>query len=144
MSNSLKAPTAIRVRKRRTVAKMSGLTHQHHIAATVSKKTQSTPISQHNGQILNRTTSMASNGSLKFDVQEEILESSKSKSSFERFCNATSLHGWKYLSSNVNLALRIGWVAVVLGSMGVAGFFLGYSCNNFLSSTVQTTQDTSR
>ena len=67
------------------------------------------------------------------------------RSNFERFCSSTSLHGWKYLSSNnVNAALKIGWIAVVLGSMGVAGFFLGYSCNDFLASKVQTTQDTSR
>ncbi len=63
---------------------------------------------------------------------------------FEQFCSCTSLHGWKYLSRKVNMTLRLGWVAVVLASMGVASFFLGYSLNDFLSSTVQTTQDTSR
>ncbi len=82
---------------------------------------------------------------LQFEVEEEIIdESAKNLSSFERFCNCTSLHGWKYMSSHVNRTLRVGWVAVVLASMGVAAFFLGYSCNDFLSSTVQTTQDTSR
>ncbi len=63
---------------------------------------------------------------------------------FETFCSCTSLHGWKYLSSEVNRTLRVGWVLVVLASMGVASFFLGYSFNDFISSTVQTTQDTSR
>lgn len=82
---------------------------------------------------------------INIEIEEQIEEeSSPPRSSFERFCNCTSLHGWKYMASNVNFTLRIGWVAVVLGSMGVAAFFLGYSCNDFLSSTVQTTQDTSR
>lgn len=83
-------------------------------------------------------------------------------SNFETFCNCTSLHGWKYLSHSVNktlrfvldfdlgsiiiiiVTLRLGWILVVLASMGVASFFLGYSFNDFVSSTVQTTQDTSR
>ena len=71
-------------------------------------------------------------------------DGASSWTSFETFCSCTSLHGWKYLSREVNRTLRFGWVAVVLASMGVAGFFLGYSLNDFLSSTVQTTQDTSR
>ena len=62
---------------------------------------------------------------------------------FERFCNSTSLHGWKYLSTS-EMTLRVGWVAVVLASMGVCCYFLEYSCSDFLTSTVQTTQDTSR
>ena len=81
------------------------------------------------------------------EMEDELSEettSKKANSSFERFCKCTSLHGWRYLSTSVNPALRAGWVAVVLCSIGVASFFLGYSCNDFLSSTVQTTQDTSR
>ena len=127
MSKSLtRTSSSVRMRKRRTVAKIDQ-------NCTPKMRTPSSPFS-------------TQNGGLRYEIEEEILdeESEKSKSSFERFCDCTSLHGWKYLSSNVNIALRIGWVAVVLGSMGVAGFFLGYSCNNFLSSTVQTTQDTSR
>lgn len=68
----------------------------------------------------------------------------KSWANFETFCSCTSLHGWKYLSKTVNKTLRLCWVGVVLASMGVAAFFLGYSLNDFLASTVQTTQDTSR
>ena len=65
--------------------------------------------------------------------------------SFEEFCNRTSLHGWKYLNDvGETWLLRVSWVAVVFGSMAVAAFFLGYSLNDFCSSTVQTTQDTSR
>ena len=85
-----------------------------------------------------------SNGTMRFEVEEEIIdESNKTKSSFERFCNSTSLHGWKYLSTS-EMTLRVGWVAVVLASMGVCCYFLEYSCSDFLTSTVQTTQDTSR
>ena len=81
---------------------------------------------------------------MRFEVEEEIIDdSSKTKSSFERFCNSTSLHGWKYLSTS-EMTLRVGWVAVVLASMGVCCYFLEYSCSDFLTSTVQTTQDTSR
>ena len=77
-------------------------------------------------------------------MEEEIIDdSTKSQSSFERFCNCTSLHGWKYLSTS-EMTLRVGWITVVLASMGVASFFLGYSSHDFLTSTVQTTQDTSR
>ena len=81
---------------------------------------------------------------MRFEVEEEIIDdSNKTKSSFERFCNSTSLHGWKYLSTS-EMTLRVGWVAVVLASMGVCCYFLEYSCSDFLTSTVQTTQDTSR
>ena len=62
---------------------------------------------------------------------------------FEEFCNRTSLHGWKYLgdaTTSQTWLLRVGWVAVVFGSMAVAAFFLGYSLNDFCSSHVQTTQ----
>ena len=65
--------------------------------------------------------------------------------SFDEFCNRTSLHGWKYLSDvGETWLLRVAWIAVVFGSMAVAAFFLGYSLYDFYSSTVQTTQDTSR
>jgi hypothetical protein len=66
---------------------------------------------------------------------------------FEEFCNRTSLHGWKYLgdaTSSHTWLLRVGWVAVVFGSMAVAAFFLGYSLNDFCSSTTETTQGKSR
>ncbi|CAB4055949.1 unnamed protein product [Lepeophtheirus salmonis] len=72
------------------------------------------------------------------------FENPKNIGSFEKFCNCTSLHGWKYLTTGMNKTLRNGWIGVVFASMGVATFFLGYSINDFLSSTVQTTQDTSR
>ena len=68
---------------------------------------------------------------------------------FEHFCHATSLHGWKFLASNDELThkrpiLKIGWIAVVIGSIGVAIFFLSHSFINFIGSTVMTTQDTTR
>ena len=68
---------------------------------------------------------------------------------FEQFCQATSLHGWKFLASNDEQTnkrplLKIGWIAVVIGSIGVAVFFLTHSFVNFLGSTVMTTQDTTR
>ena len=66
---------------------------------------------------------------------------------FEEFCNRTSLHGWKYLgdaTTSHTWLLRVGWVAVVFGSMAVAAFFLGYSLNDFCSSTTETTQGKSR
>ena len=40
--------------------------------------------------------------------------------------------------------LKSLWMVIVLASMAVAAFFLTYCSNDFLSSTVQTTQDTSR
>ena len=110
------------------------------------------PENHSNGRISSRNNSTATtqacsttpNGTMRFEVEEEIIDdSNKTQSSFERFCNCTSLHGWKYLSTS-EMTLRVGWVAVVLASMGVASFFLGYSCNDFFTSTVQTTQDTSR
>jgi hypothetical protein len=65
---------------------------------------------------------------------------------FDRFCTATSLHGWRFLCAKQGTSkpLRIGWMAVVLASIGVAIFFLNHSIRDFCSSTVQTTQDTSR
>ena len=116
MSNSLIVPQRFRKRKPSTNKKMNGST--------------------------SRPSASSSQKSLRFEIEEEVRDSKAS--SFERFCHCTSLHGWKYLSSSVNFTLRIGWVGVVLAAMGVAAFFLGYCFNDFVSSTVQTTQDTSR
>ena len=60
-----------------------------------------------------------------------------------------SLHGWKFLGrndeqTNKRPILKIGWIAVVVGSIGVATFFLAHSLIDFLGSTVMTTQDTTR
>ena len=80
-------------------------------------------------------------------------------STFESFCQTTSLHGWRFLAPDGEQyssggrgqgrgqrrrLLTASWGAVVLGSIGVAVFFLSNSLVDFLSSTVQTTQDTSR
>ena len=94
--------------------------------------------------VLSTSNLQLMNISLRFEVEETVTTDEAKNTSFERFCHCTSLHGWKYLSSSVNFTLRIGWVGVVLAAMGVAAFFLGYCCNDFLSSTVQTSQDTSR
>nr|XP_040563668.1 uncharacterized protein LOC121113868 [Lepeophtheirus salmonis] len=70
---------------------------------------------------------------------------SRSSASFEKFCQVTSLHGWKFLSAKQSSKpLRFGWILVVLASLAVTIFFLMYSILNFWGSTVQTTQDTSR
>jgi len=68
---------------------------------------------------------------------------------FRDFCQTTSLHGWRFLASPSGesygkRALLAGWALVVLASIGVAAFFLSNSVIDFLSSAVQTTQDTSR
>ena len=72
--------------------------------------------------------------------------SKKSSMTFADFCQTTSLHGWKFLRGGapIRRPLRVGWMAVVIGSLGVAIFFLSNSFIDFQSSTVQTTQDTSR
>ncbi|TRY76559.1 hypothetical protein TCAL_05309 [Tigriopus californicus] len=73
-------------------------------------------------------------------------ESRWNLSTFDHFCETTSLHGWKFLgqSQPSRKLLRFGWMGVVLGSIGVSIFFLSNSMMDFKSSTVQTTQDTSR
>ena len=66
---------------------------------------------------------------------------------FKQFCEATSLHGWKFLSSDGTFRrpiLKACWIVVVALSFGVACFFLFHSIKNFVSATVMTTQDTSR
>lgn len=132
--------------------------HHHHHSNHASETSQGAAVVEETSLLSNgRVPGCNNNNPTTIRFDEEASEQpppspprphdsirSKSGSSFERFCNCTSLHGWKYLSSNVNTTLRIGWVAVLLAAMGVAAFFLGYSCNDFLSSTVQTTQDTSR
>ena len=143
MSSSLSIPSIKEERR-----KSSKIERHHHQYSPqnggrlveVAEPYHSSPPYIHNGRLND------------FQDEEDVSEaaasgskmSSSSPSNFEEFCNCTSLHGWKYLASNVNYPLRIGWVTVVLASMGVASFFLGYSSNDFLSSTVQTTQDTSR
>ena len=59
------------------------------------------------------------------------------------FCTTTSLHGWCFLATS-SPGMRLGWVLIVLASLAVATFFLFHSASDFASSTVQTTQDTSR
>jgi len=108
-------------------------------AAAVPTIVVSDPLAPENDGV-----SAAGDSCVSAEVVDDKATVAKAKSSFETFCSCTSLHGWKYLSSNVNRTLKLGWVLVVLASMGVASFFLSYSLNNFLSSTVQTTQDTSR
>ena len=80
------------------------------------------------------------------DVQATM---STSSGCFQQFCQATSLHGWKFLANedeqaNKRPLLKAGWIAVVFGSIGVAVFFLTHSFINFFGSTVMTTQDTTR
>ena len=70
-----------------------------------------------------------------------------SSSPFSNFCQTTSLHGWRFLAEDNTAgpqALKFGWVLVVMAAIGVAAFFLTNSILDFRSSTVQTTQDTSR
>ena len=68
---------------------------------------------------------------------------------FKLFSDVRSLHGWKFLGrsdehTNNRPIFKIVWILVVLGSIGVASFFLTHSFTNFLGSTVMTTQDTTR
>ena len=84
-------------------------------------------------------------GNLERSKRTAAAAAASSNSHFEQFCNCTSLHGWKYLSNSMDsLPLKSLWLLIVFASMAVAAFFLGYCSNDFLSSTVQTTQDTSR
>ena len=55
-----------------------------------------------------------------------------------------SLTGRKQSWFSLTSPLKSLWMVIVLASMAVAAFFLTYCSNDFLSSTVQTTQDTSR
>lgn len=81
-----------------------------------------------------------------------LSEELRTPLSFAPASRTTSLHGWRFLSPDRAFSankwqrfwLNAGWAAVVLGSIGVAVFFLSNSVIDFLSSTVQTTQDTSR
>ena len=65
---------------------------------------------------------------------------------FEKFCHVTSLHGWKFLTTEYKTStlLKVIWIGVILGSIGVAVLFLTHSVLDFTGSSVQTTQDTSR
>ena len=79
----------------------------------------------------------------------DVPTMSTSSGCFQQFCQATSLHGWKFLTNedeqaNKRPLLKAGWIAVVFGSIGVAVFFLAHSFINFFGSTVMTTQDTTR
>ena len=76
----------------------------------------------------------------------EPASPSPASGGFEAFCHVTSLHGWKFLTTEYKAStlLKVIWIGVILGSIGVAALFLTNSVLDFTGSSVQTTQDTSR
>ena len=79
---------------------------------------------------------------------------------FEEFCESTGLHGWKhigmvggkilllikflsiFLSFQPTSKERYVWLLIVIGALGVAVFFLYMAIEDFTSSTVVTTIET--
>jgi len=54
------------------------------------------------------------------------------------FCERTSLHGWRYIFGDKS-PWKYCWIAIVIGSNIIAGFFIFYATSDFTKSTVVTT-----
>ena len=62
---------------------------------------------------------------------------------FKEFCESTSLHGYPYLFIAHSIIVRIIWVIVILGFTCLGVYFLFYNTDDYLSSGIVTTIETS-
>ena len=77
--------------------------------------------------------------------QKNTKISSKTETAkvFKEFCESTSLHGFPYLFIADSIILRIIWVIVILGMTCLGGYFFVANTNDYLSSGIVTTIESS-
>ena len=64
------------------------------------------------------------------------------ETSFQRYCENTSLHGWQYIYVKSSKGWRILWMGMVLSSVIIACCFVFKQTSEFTKATVVTTVDT--
>ena len=60
--------------------------------------------------------------------------------SFMKYCEETSLHGWKYVQASSTLE-RFSWLALLILALSTASFLVFKAVNDFLAHTVSTNMD---
>ena len=79
----------------------------------------------------------------KSQKKPKICSKTETAKVFKEFCESTSLHGFPYLSIADSIILRIIWVIVILGFTCLGGYFLIANTNDYLSSGIVTTIESS-
>ena len=82
-------------------------------------------------------------GSEKSQKKAKIFSKTQTAKVFKEFCESTSLHGYPYLFIANSIILRIIWVIVILGFTCLGGYFLLANTNEYLSSGIVTTIESS-
>ena len=82
-------------------------------------------------------------GSEKSQKKPKIFSKTQTAKVFKEFCDSTSLHGYPYLFIADSIILRIIWVIVILGFTCLGGYFLLANTNEYLSSGIVTTIESS-
>ena len=82
-------------------------------------------------------------GSGKSKKKPQIFSKTETAKVFKEFCESTSLHGFPYLFIADSIILRIIWVIVILGFTCLGGYFLVANTNDYLSSGIVTTIESS-
>ena len=73
----------------------------------------------------------------------KIFSKTETAKVFKEFCESTSLHGFPYLFIADSIILRIIWVIVILGFTCLGGYFFVANTNDYLSSGIVTTIESS-
>ena len=70
---------------------------------------------------------------------ESAKSGTRAESQFAlRFAQETSLHGWKYLGSETNNALKLLWSLVIASSFCISVYSMFYYSTQFLAATTVT------
>ena len=97
------------------------------------------------GKTLSQPTSMLLSALYCNDREEKKMSSNgnsqSDNSSFRKYCESTSLHGWQYIYRG-KAEWRLFWAGMVLSSVVVAFFFVFKQASEFTKATVVTTVDT--
>ena len=59
----------------------------------------------------------------------------------KKFCQETSLHGWKYLNTETKFTLKLMWFVVLLSAIMASVYFMFYYTAQFMAATTVTTID---
>ena len=70
------------------------------------------------------------------------MSSSTGATSFRKYCESTSLHGWQYIYYSSQKGWRMMWIGMTLSSVIIAFCFVYKQTYEFTKATVVTTVDT--
>ena len=75
-------------------------------------------------------------------MKKKIMSSSTGATSFRKYCESTSLHGWQYIYYSSQKGWRMMWIGMTLSSVIIAFCFVYKQTYEFTKATVVTTVDT--